>query len=130
MEYERLLQEFFENEEDDFLLATWLQKYENENENQHIQSNHSRNSDFQLALELHKQLNGAGDTPIKKKNLSKDVGAPELELSDPNPDIWQLMRDFDTLFFNNTLSQHCVELGWSKRMTSVAGYCSWNPQTK
>lgn len=53
-----------------------------------------------------------------------------LELVDPSPDIWELFRQFDTQFFEDTLKRNCVEISWSPRMTATAGSCSWSPRTK
>jgi len=61
--------------------------------------------------------------------MDYDIVADYLELLDPNPDIWQLFRQFDSQFFEETLTRHCVELSWSPQMTSTAGLCAWNPRT-
>lgn len=61
--------------------------------------------------------------------MDYNIVASNLELDDPNPDIWELFRKFDELFFENTLMKNCVELCWSPKMTLTAGLCSWNPRT-
>ena len=40
---------------------------------------------------------------------------PALELSDPNPNIHELFREFDQRFFWGALA--AVEVKWSPRMT-------------
>lgn len=62
--------------------------------------------------------------------MNYDIVADHLELLDPNPDIWELFRQFDAQFFEETLTRNCVELTWSPRMTQTAGLCAWNPRTK
>lgn len=62
--------------------------------------------------------------------MDYNIASQELELADPNPDIWQLFRQFDSQFFEDTLKRNCVELSWSPRMTSTAGLCAWSPRTK
>ena len=61
--------------------------------------------------------------------MEYDIVADNLELTDPNPDIWNLFRLFDEQFFEETLTRNCVELSWSPRMTQTAGLCAWNPRT-
>lgn len=61
--------------------------------------------------------------------MDYDIVAENLELLDPNPDIWELFRQFDMQFFEETLTRNCVELSWSPQMTRTAGLCSWNPRT-
>lgn len=61
--------------------------------------------------------------------MDYDIVAQHLELLDPNPDIWELFRQFDTQFFEETLAKNCVELTWSPRMTQTAGLCAWNPRS-
>lgn len=61
--------------------------------------------------------------------MDYDIVADNLELLDPNPDIWELFRQFDAQFFEETLTRNCVELTWSPRMTQTAGLCAWNPKT-
>lgn len=62
--------------------------------------------------------------------MDYQIVSERLELIDPNPDIWELFRIFDTQFFEDTLKKNCVELNWSPRMTQTAGLCSWSPTTK
>lgn len=62
--------------------------------------------------------------------MDYDIVSERLELADPNPDIWDLFRQFDTQFFEDTLQRNCVELSWSPRMTQTAGLCAWNPRSK
>lgn len=61
--------------------------------------------------------------------MDYNITAPNLELLDPNPDIWELFRQFDMQFFEEVLTRNCVELVWSPKMTSCAGVCAWNPRT-
>lgn len=61
--------------------------------------------------------------------MDYNIVAENLELLDPNPDIWELFRQFDLQFFEETLTRHCVELSWSPQMTRTAGLCAWNPRT-
>ena len=118
---------------DDYLLALSLQSFEeefNSEENQNRQS--VVKNDYELALCLsqiddHKDM----DVLTSKASISaKDVVSPQLELTDPNPNIWHLMKSFDDLFFNGVLTKHCIELSWSSRMTKTAGLCAWSPTTK
>lgn len=62
--------------------------------------------------------------------MDYDIVSERLELADPNPDIWELFRRYDTQFFEDTLKKNCVELSWSPRMTQTAGLCAWSPKTK
>lgn len=62
--------------------------------------------------------------------MDYNIVSESLELVDPNPDIWELFRQFDTQFFEDTLQRNCVELSWSPRMTQTAGLCAWNPKSK
>lgn len=123
------------NLEDDYLLALSLQALEEE-----FNSDNNRNrksdidNDFALALSLSQTDGQTDDVQPSTSSVTsirdKDVVNPQLELIDPNPNIWHLMRDYDQLFFNGVLSKHCIELSWSSRMTRTAGLCAWNPSTK
>lgn len=62
--------------------------------------------------------------------MDYDIVSEQLELADPTPNIWELFRQFDTQFFEDTLKKNCVELSWSPRMTNTAGLCAWSPRTK
>lgn len=62
--------------------------------------------------------------------MDYNIVSENLELADPNPDIWELFRQFDAQFFEDTLTRACVELTWSPRMTQTAGLCAWSPRTK
>lgn len=62
--------------------------------------------------------------------MDYNIVSDNLELADPNPDIWELFRQFDCQFFEDTLKKNCVELTWSPRMTQTAGLCAWSPRTK
>lgn len=62
--------------------------------------------------------------------MDYNIVSDNLELADPNPDIWELFRQFDRQFFEDTLTKNCVELTWSPRMTQTAGLCAWSPRTK
>ncbi len=117
----------------DYLLALSLQSLEEE-----LNSEENKNrktiveNDFELALSL-SQIDGQTDndkTILKTTIGAKDVVSPQLELTDPNPNIWHLMKTFDDLFFGGVLSKHCIELNWSSRMTRTAGYCAWSPSHK
>ncbi|XP_017489340.1 PREDICTED: sprT-like domain-containing protein Spartan [Rhagoletis zephyria] len=46
---------------------------------------------------------------------------PDLEQLDPNPDIYQLFREFDDLFFKGFLKQTALRLDWAKNFYSCAG---------
>lgn len=61
--------------------------------------------------------------------MDYDIVAKHLELLDPTPDIWDLFRQFDMQFFEETLTTNCVELSWSPKMTHSAGLCAWNPKS-
>lgn len=61
--------------------------------------------------------------------MDYNIVANHLELDDPNPNIWELFKQFDEQFFEGTLTRNCVELVWSPRMTNTAGLCSWNSRT-
>lgn len=62
-------------------------------------------------------------------NVIFPVASPELEYTDPNPDIYKLLREYDVLFFDSILLKHCVQLDWCKRMTRTAGLCGWDGRT-
>lgn len=49
---------------------------------------------------------------------------PKLETLDPTPNLWHLYRQFDTLFFEESLSKTNLEVSWSKSLTSCAGIFS------
>ena len=129
-------EDMVDNIGDDYLLALSLQALEeefNSEENKNRKSN--IDSDYELALSLSQT-----DEPTDRVSPStssqnsaiagKDVVNPQLELSDPSPNIWHLMRDYDQLFFGGILTKHCIELSWSSRMTRTAGLCAWSPTTK
>ena len=46
----------------------------------------------------------------------------KLELMDPTPDIHQLFSQFDRSYFWGELTDHCVVLEWSSRMTAYVGH--------
>lgn len=96
--------------------------------------------DYQLALAIMKEEQeaeslrvandlAAGDAhqiPPDDINMKyKSVVDPELELKDPNPDLWHLFRCFDKRFFHNILTENGVEVNWSSRMTMCAGVCGY-----
>ncbi|VDM54873.1 unnamed protein product [Angiostrongylus costaricensis] len=56
-------------------------------------------------------------------SVSYDLANPELELTDPCPDIHDLFLNFNDLFFEGTLAG--CEVKWSPRMFSCAGVCSY-----
>ena len=102
--------------------------------------------DFDLALAMYldqveekERLNGCatgGDPAMAaldeadRLSMQGCVVDPRLEDMDPNPDIWHLFRLFDDRFFDGKLKANGVMLGWSPRMTSCAGLCSWNTRAK
>jgi hypothetical protein len=53
-----------------------------------------------------------------------DVVNPNLEMTDPNPDIYAMFVSFNELFFDGGLG--CVSVHWSKRMTLCAGLCRYS----
>ncbi|KJH52138.1 hypothetical protein DICVIV_01603 [Dictyocaulus viviparus] len=55
--------------------------------------------------------------------MSYDLTNPDLELTDPCPDIHTLFIDFNDRFFEGTLAR--CEVKWSSRMFSCAGVCSY-----
>ncbi|XP_054163863.1 DNA-dependent metalloprotease dvc-1-like [Oppia nitens] len=127
--------------DDDYLLALGLQALEDEfNSDENKTRNSSLENDYQLALQLSQSdghhMSTTGDKTDTKKPSQQtyhlkpeDIVKPELELSDPSPNIWHLMRDYDRMFFGSVLAKHCIELSWSSRMTRTAGLCAWSPTT-
>ncbi|CAG2106894.1 unnamed protein product [Medioppia subpectinata] len=119
---------------DDYLMALSLQAIEDEF-NSHSQSSavvghesdHRLATDYELAIELSREL--AKDEADNGPMDPTDIVSPRLELSDPSPNIWELMKIFDRMFFAGVLAKHCIELSWSSRMTSTAGLCGWDPHT-
>ncbi|KAJ1347345.1 hypothetical protein KIN20_002381 [Parelaphostrongylus tenuis] len=55
--------------------------------------------------------------------MSYDVTNPQLELTDPCPDIHALFTEFNDLFFEGLLAR--CEVKWSPRMFSCAGVCAY-----
>lgn len=49
---------------------------------------------------------------------------PELETSDPTPDILQLFHKFNVQFFRGFFSRKHVKVEWNTRMFISAGRCS------
>lgn len=66
-------------------------------------------------------------TFINCYNDTFDLCNPELELSDPNPDIHQKFLEYDSLFFDGVLQARCC-VRWSTRMTLCAGTCAFDGQ--
>ncbi|KAI4484680.1 hypothetical protein M0804_007246 [Polistes exclamans] len=98
--------------------------------------NSQRNRDFELALNLHDELNIVGvtenaiipDDQKKKSYKPKTLVDETLEIIDPTPNIYTLFMQFNTRFFWNVLLP--VEVKWSNRMTSCAGICSYHSRNK
>ncbi len=64
--------------------------------------------------------------PTPRPSRAIDLCAPELELSDPSPELRSLFLEFDRLFFDGALEN--VEVKWgSARMTQCAGMCYFMP---
>uniref|UniRef100_A0A914DUR2 Protein with SprT-like domain at the N terminus n=1 Tax=Acrobeloides nanus TaxID=290746 RepID=A0A914DUR2_9BILA len=55
------------------------------------------------------------------------LGDPELEFIDPTPDLHAMFLAFNEEFFHGALAG--CEVNWSKRMTSCAGICSFQPKS-
>lgn len=115
--------EFIDETHDDLLIALSLQVTQQEND------------DYAFAKRLQQQYHE--ETQVneeidsrKQATLNENIVSQDLELTDPHPDIWLLMRQFDDRFFGGILSKNCIELSWSKKMTRTAGLCAWNPKTK
>ena len=47
----------------------------------------------------------------------KGIVDDHWELTDPNPDIYQLFVEYDSMFFGGKLTARGVVVDWSKRMT-------------
>ena len=58
-------------------------------------------------------------------DIKIDVCDPQLELTDPNPDVHSLFIQFDDIFFNSILQARCA-VRWSTRMTLCAGTCAFD----
>ncbi|XP_065160971.1 DNA-dependent metalloprotease dvc-1 isoform X1 [Atheta coriaria] len=92
--------------------------------------------DHEIAKELQRQFNQevAVENPsnlvyeTKKKNIdnTKSLVDPSWELIDPTPNIHNLFIAFNQQYFWNKLLSVCVS--WSKRMTTCAGICSYQPR--
>lgn len=104
----------------------------------------SEEDDFCLALKLQLQfdkeqgmekatdkrgVNGTEKKPagtaVVRHSSRRDLSIvdPYWELHDPTPDVRQLFVDFNETFFWGKLG--CVQVSWSKQMTSCAGICSY-----
>jgi hypothetical protein len=122
-----------DEENEDYLFALSLQTIENEfNSNVNKDNNNSIESDHKFALQLSQIDDSLDENKAENEVKTKDMSivSPQLEVLDPSPDIWKLMKQFDEQFFSGILSKHCIELSWSSRMTLTAGLCAWNPRTK
>jgi len=125
--------ELLNDGDDDYLLALSLQAFDEDlYSNKNKTKNQNIESDYELALHLSQLDDDQNEDIIGDKNNISDLNvvSPQLELSDPSPDIWRLMKQFDNRFFSGVLAKHCIELSWSPRMTRTAGLCAWNPKTK
>lgn len=96
-----------------FALAQQLQYEEMANAQQH-QHNNNRDNSTGIIPVPHDYT--PFDT-MKQYKLDFD----ELELIDPNPDIYSMFHEYNNLLFGSELSS--VELKWSKRATLCAGLC-------
>uniref|UniRef100_A0A0K0FAQ7 SprT-like domain-containing protein Spartan (projected from Caenorhabditis elegans ortholog dvc-1) n=1 Tax=Strongyloides venezuelensis TaxID=75913 RepID=A0A0K0FAQ7_STRVS len=59
--------------------------------------------------------------------MSLNLVDPELDLIDPNPDIYEHFNRYNRLLFNDRLGR--CEVKWSKRMTLCAGNCRYKPRS-
>lgn len=94
-------------------------------------------SDYQLARFLQEQFQDEYETEqsgeklsYKKQkkhdlNSSKCLVDPSWEVIDPTPDVHILFVTFSERFFWDKLQ--AVSVSWSKKMTSCAGICTYNP---
>lgn len=117
----------------DYQTALLLQ-YQFDNE---IKENERR--DRQLAAELQNQFtaeieieNPSVSLTYSKKNkpttTDKSLVDPSWEVIDPTPDIHVLFVAFNDRFFSSKLL--AVSVSWSKRMTTCAGICMYQPKGK
>ncbi|KAL1516857.1 hypothetical protein ABEB36_000698 [Hypothenemus hampei] len=115
----------------DYQMALLLQhKFNEESKNQY-----AVDMDRKLALELQDQYNTEIELERPSNNLvykkrtnidsSKSLVDPSWEVIDPTPDVYVLFTAFSQRFFWNALGS--VTVSWSKRMTTCAGICSYNP---
>jgi hypothetical protein len=74
--------------------------------------------DYAIALSLEDNHTVTSDdiSPVKLCD-PKDIVDDKWELVDPNPNIHDLFVQFDSMFFNNTLTNRGVAVQWSSRMT-------------
>ncbi|RWS16980.1 sprT-like domain-containing protein Spartan isoform X1 [Dinothrombium tinctorium] len=140
-----LISSFFCNKEDDDLISSFTVRTDEykdidyalalslqEFEDSQCFFNYEEN-DLLFAHELQKHLNHsetvrdplANDCFVVSGKRYQSLVDPELEVKDPHPNIWHLFRDFDKHFFRGVLTSKCVQVEWSKRMTSCAGICEW-----
>ncbi|XP_077286565.1 DNA-dependent metalloprotease SPRTN [Arctopsyche grandis] len=75
--------------------------------------------DHQLALQLQAEMGVENKYVVDEKI----VNSPDLELSDPTPDVHSLFIQFNHRFFWGRLAS--VVVRWSKRMYSCAGICRY-----
>ena len=52
---------------------------------------------------------------------SLSIVHPDLEHLDPNPDIYELYRQFDQRFFEGFLTLKALKLGWANNFYTTAG---------
>lgn len=79
---------------------------------------HQVSRDRQLALQLQAELGVENKYIVDEKSVPN---SPDLELSDPTPDVHSLFVQFNHRFFWGRLAS--VVVRWSKRMFSCAGVC-------
>ncbi|GLG93066.1 Zinc finger RAD18 domain-containing protein C1orf124-like [Gryllus bimaculatus] len=74
----------------------------------------------QSAAENKKKLKFESPKTAGKKGSIVD---PELEFTNPNPDLQELFIEYDKKFFYGALRKHNVTVAWSKRLKVSVGNC-------
>ncbi|CAG9858902.1 unnamed protein product [Phyllotreta striolata] len=128
-----LLQHKYDQERRDCEVAKALQEtFENEQKTQQEpnlnDSSIARSLQEQFEKEIDEQqpnhnLVYSNTSSKTSDNTSASLTDPSWEVVDPTPDIHNLFVAFSERFFWNRLGS--VTVGWSKRMTSCAGVCTY-----
>lgn len=84
---------------------------------------------FNRAVNRANILNNILDATEKENTSPMSLVDETYELTDPNPSIYELFKNFDIKFFGKKLYKN-VEVRWSNRMTSCAGTCSFHKRTR
>lgn len=73
--------------------------------------------DHALALSLQESYDREEVSVVQETVAKKGIVDKHWELADPNPDIFKLFMEYDSMFFWNKLAASGVAVDWSNRMT-------------